>query len=119
MDATWKKKWVEALRSGEYKQGKDFLRVNDTFCCLGVLCDLVGKEQGALWDYENTINGDRLGMFDGIKEFLPMSVMEVVGLTDDSPSVPTGIEDREDTLATFNDRGTSFLEIADLIEKHL
>ena len=41
MDAQWKTKWVEALRSGNYEQGKDSLREGDQFCCLGVLTDLV------------------------------------------------------------------------------
>lgn len=32
------KKWLAALRSGEYKQGKQTLRTSDNkFCCLGVL----------------------------------------------------------------------------------
>ena len=32
-----KEKWVEALRSGEYKQGLGVLQVGGRFCCLGVL----------------------------------------------------------------------------------
>ena len=36
-------KWVEALRSGKYKQGKSALKKDDSFCCLGVLCDIIGK----------------------------------------------------------------------------
>lgn len=42
-------KWVEALESGNYKQGEGVLRerVNgrkrdDNFCCLGVGCDIAG-----------------------------------------------------------------------------
>lgn len=37
---------VEALRSDEYKQGRKQLRKGDTFCCLGVACDLYAKETG-------------------------------------------------------------------------
>jgi len=33
-------KWVKALRSGKYKQGRNRLRKKDRFCCLGVLCEL-------------------------------------------------------------------------------
>lgn len=41
------KKWISALRSGEYKQGKFRLkRINEggscQYCCLGVLCETVG-----------------------------------------------------------------------------
>ena len=44
MDAQLKKVWVEALRSGEYKQGKGMLyRPEETHCCLGVLCKVAGK----------------------------------------------------------------------------
>lgn len=39
------KKWLEALRSGKYKQGVGALRretlEGEKFCCLGVLCDIV------------------------------------------------------------------------------
>ena len=42
-------KWVDALRSGEYKQTRGALRGDDEgnepkFCCLGVACDLYAKE---------------------------------------------------------------------------
>lgn len=36
-------KWVDALESGEYAQGKHVLRSNDNkFCCLGVAADKAG-----------------------------------------------------------------------------
>ncbi|MDO9068607.1 MAG: hypothetical protein Q7W05_09135 [Deltaproteobacteria bacterium] len=46
MDAELKKKWVAALRSGEYRQGKHMLLDSNTnsYCCLGVLCVAAGKE---------------------------------------------------------------------------
>ena len=31
-------KWCDALRSGEYKQGKEALQTDTGFCCLGVAC---------------------------------------------------------------------------------
>lgn len=47
MDTDVKKKWIAALRSGDYKQGKHYLENNFTangsrFCCLGVLCKVLG-----------------------------------------------------------------------------
>lgn len=45
-----KRKWLEALRSGEYKQGRSYLHYQqagsgeERFCCLGVLCDLAVRE---------------------------------------------------------------------------
>lgn len=43
-------KWLKALRSGKYKQGRGALcqidkKGAESFCCLGVLCDLYNKEQ--------------------------------------------------------------------------
>ena len=39
----FKNKWIKALKSGKYIQGKDRIYdVNtDTYCCLGVACDIV------------------------------------------------------------------------------
>lgn len=38
-----RKKWIDALRSGKYAQYKGQLRCRDSFCCLGVLCDVYGE----------------------------------------------------------------------------
>lgn len=42
-----KSKWIEALRSGKYRQGDTYLCQsddksfqNERYCCLGVLCDI-------------------------------------------------------------------------------
>lgn len=44
-----KRKWIHALRSGSYKQGKYTLRdIGNNFCCLGVLCDVVDPDR---WEY--------------------------------------------------------------------
>ncbi len=45
MNKTYKKLWVEALRSDKYKQGRNRLRRDNKFCCLGVLCDVFRKRQ--------------------------------------------------------------------------
>lgn len=47
MNKEVKKKWLKALRSGEYDQGKGCLLTRtskgDKFCCLGVLCNLYAQ----------------------------------------------------------------------------
>ena len=40
------KKWIDALRSGKYKQGRGQLVKGDRYCCLGVLCDVAKQEFG-------------------------------------------------------------------------
>jgi hypothetical protein len=39
-----KAKWIEALRSGAYRQGRGQLKFGDRYCCLGVLCKVMGVE---------------------------------------------------------------------------
>lgn len=44
------KEWIAALRSGKYKQGRAKLKQRDvageqTYCCLGVLCEVAGLEE--------------------------------------------------------------------------
>ena len=51
---THAKAWIEALRSGNYKQGRlrlhTVVRDNESrFCCLGVACDLYRNEGGGEW----------------------------------------------------------------------
>lgn len=35
------KQWLEALRSGEFKQTKETLQDNEGYCCLGVACKVL------------------------------------------------------------------------------
>lgn len=109
--------WVQALRSGEYQQGKKALRAQDSFCCLGVLCELHRQAEGGEWvpglseteapagsqEYHAT-NGD----WD--HSLLPEAVQEWAGLQSVSP----GVGDKE--LPECNDRGWTFNQLADLIE---
>lgn len=118
MNKRIKAKWLEALRSGRYKQGRDKLKNGDKFCCLGVLCDLHRLEN-------NKTRKLKLGWGEGetyLDEdaILPDAVMEWAGLETKNPIV----EDYD--LATFNDgykgckvRPHTFKQIAKLIEKHL
>lgn len=40
-----KEDWLKALKSGEYVQGRTLFENKETnkFCCLGVLCKVIGK----------------------------------------------------------------------------
>jgi hypothetical protein len=42
MDQKIKKKWIKALRSGEYEQGIGRLHYDGKYCCLGVLMAVQG-----------------------------------------------------------------------------
>jgi hypothetical protein len=110
MNPQIKQKWVSALRSGDYQQTKGRLRKEDKFCCLGVLCDLYGKENNVEWE----INEDSgKYMFQNKGADLPFSVIEWSGIADSGPLGNGQIG----TLAALNDSGTTFNEIAYVIEK--
>ena len=112
MNPQIKQKWVSALRSGEYQQGQYCLRKEDKFCCLGVLCDLYGKENNVEW---NLVNNGHNYEFQEFESYLPYSVRKWAGVEGCNPIV----NDEESTLVRLNDGGSTFNEIADVIEKQL
>ncbi|KGM36152.1 hypothetical protein [Inquilinus limosus] len=101
-------KWVEALRSGEYQQGKHQLRDGDGFCCLGVACDLFAKLEGiGEWD-----NGHFKIQHEREFGVLLTPVRTWLGLQSN-----TGDINPTKCLTSLNDRGYSFAELADVIEE--
>ena len=112
MNQQVKQKWVSALRSGDYQQTKYYLHTGDGFCCLGVLCDLYGKEHNVEWNLAN--NGNNYE-FQDRPSCPPFSVTEWAGIVSSNPYICS----RSFTLAELNDNGSTFNEIADLIEEHL
>lgn len=52
------KNWATELVGGTYAQGQHALRCkDDTFCCLGVACDLAQKDVNGRWDMDG--NNDK------------------------------------------------------------
>jgi hypothetical protein len=112
MNPQVKEKWLSALRSGNYQQTQLHLHKEDGFCCLGVLCDLYGKENNVEWNLANSgINCE----FQDMNVTLPLSVMEWAGVESPNPYIGS----RSLTLGELNDSGSTFNEIADLVEEHL
>ena len=112
MNEEVKVKWIEALKSGQYEQGKRRLRTGDKFCCLGVLCDLHAIETGRAWE-EEKYRGAYLGKTD----YLPSEVKEWAELISNDPMVGVGHD--QVNLSIINDNGKTFEEIANIIEKDL
>jgi hypothetical protein len=110
MNEEFKRKWVEALRSGKYAQGTGRLRDGDSFCCLGVLCDLSDSSK---WDGFRT--------YDGATALPPFRLARDVGIPG-GECIVTECRDRRGesvTLAELNDHGFSYAQIADVIEHFL
>lgn len=110
--------WVEAIRSGDYKQGKNVLRdlTQDLYCCLGVACDI--SELG-LWQQVNNLQyynimNENAGMWS----YLPEKVRHWLGLKTNAGDL-NDVGKRmlsANTLAYANDMNVDFGKIADTIE---
>ena len=125
MNPEVKAKWVEALRSGEYRQTKGYLHRNGGgFCCLGVLCDVAVKDG---LDIRTEVSRMYVGhrgytSYAGETLTLPEPVAEWAGIVTEKPDEGT-LSDPVvggQSLSTWNDEDNAKLhEIADLIEDHL
>lgn len=117
MNKEVKKKWIKALRSGEYKKGRNSLKIIQgdkiTYCCLGVLCDLYGKENGTKWSKNTTPYPEFLRQMS----VLPKVVMNWAGLTTTTGDIKYK-NGKVSSLMNLNDNGRSFKWIASVIEKY-
>jgi hypothetical protein len=107
--------WLEALRSGDYKQGRERLhRINDDgssgYCCMGVLCELaIGSMPVYRYQAEDEW-GDPVFSYDGDDSYPPVNVMQWANLDRTAQFTLSRLNDDE----VFN-----FSEIADWIEANL
>lgn len=120
MNKDIKQEWVDALRSGEYKQTKGNLRTDSGFCCLGVLCDLYAKHKPACWKPSDCTGFNHYWFYpdaddmNACSQTLPNAVYKWAELPENNP-----IAIRNRSLAELNDGGYSFTEIANIIEENL
>jgi len=109
----FKEKWIAALRSGSYEQGKSYLFDGEGYCCLGVACALVGVQ--------DSLMEDRSWPWY-LKGYLPNNFPKLLleDITNYNPDHPTSRQKTPVTkLAAMNDHGRSFKYIANWIEKNL
>jgi len=101
MDKKLKDKWTARLRSGQYFQGRGaFRNLENEFCCLGVLCDIVnpvgwrvGIDRWYFWK-------DQKGEFDTTQ-------LDALGLSN---------EDQTSLIRMNDDERADFNQIADWID---
>jgi hypothetical protein len=112
LNPEFKAKWLEALRSGKYKQTTGVLRSAEGFCCLGVACDLVDPDSWSTPnDFGYTHGAARTTAIPGNDVQKAMFGDWFIGET-------------FDPLTSRNDGGEgrkrqSFKQLANLIERHL
>jgi len=129
--ANWKKlplpflnKWVTALRSGEFKQGKSLLKTgNDEYCCLGVLSHIQGRLTKNLNGWVDCPISP--SSYRGVGKLLGDNPCIIAGLNplgEFPPSIWLERRNKDGSNAVFkslayaNDCGVSFAEIADILE---
>lgn len=104
LEPKFKAKWLAALRSNKYAQGRDWLRNNSKYCCLGVACDVLkpnGWNDANSWQYDNYASRSTTVIPDSVRSLIRLSKKE------------------QDHLINMNDRGDDFNRIADHIEHNL
>jgi hypothetical protein len=127
------KKWVKALRSGKYKQGRGLLKQFDKHgearhCCLGVLCELYNQDMKKQKKKTLCVEDDlftspltnklvKSSAFDDECELLPTSVKNWAELRSNDGAVFSG--DKFLCLSEANDNGKRFTTIANIIEQNV
>lgn len=117
------KKWIKALRSGEYKQGQTGRLKSDTgYCCLGVLCEIASKEGLGIFDNNGIFhaNGEQK------RQSLPSDVLAWSEMKNymgyfQSDLGEVSLWNMNDGVTNKNqlaDNRLSFNEIADVIEEY-
>lgn len=93
----FKRKWINALKSGEFRQAEGVLKVtgSEQYCCLGVACIIAGIDPRFIEKKQLPTN---LDLEDQAK--LPPFFREI------------GNEDAMEKLANMNDAGVPFEKIA-------
>lgn len=111
-------RWIVALRSEEYKQGRKKLKVGDRFCCLGVLCDLSKVGEWRDSPYESLLGQHQsylVKFYPATSTVLPSPVLGALAF-----GAPWFDFSVQDDLVHMNDNmNKTFDEIADYLEhKH-
>lgn len=121
MDRHIKERWIEALRSGQYKQGTGLMRNSQNeFCALGVLCDVYVRDGLGSWEKPtpDATHPDSWQMHAPYsvesEMFPPTAVARWAGFEDRMPFLHT--DDGPEPVYVLNDNGVSFELLADLIE---
>ena len=129
MNPEIKQQWLSALRSGEYKQTQQSLRQNDSFCCMGVLCDILKSRVQGKWeeDFFISISGTTEEVPTPDIDFIAGTTINSLSISREmlekhlSPKDRNSLHPQKDMyyLSDLNDSvGLSFTQIADIIEAY-
>jgi hypothetical protein len=116
-------KWVQALRSGEYRQGRgvlcDIYDGKRRFCCLGVLCEVAINSGLKIETKEKEKYGALVMNYARSHIFLPESVRNFTEMHSINGEIFLEEYGGKVSLADLNDhKNFSFESIANVIEAH-
>ena len=103
---------VKALKSGEFKQGTEFLERDGKYCALGILSLLSLVEGQCTY---NQIDG--LGRFDNKRFTLSYNTLTWAGMGLEDFKAEVIYERELTSIGDLNDRGVSFKELARIIDR--
>lgn len=119
-------KWLEALRSGEYKQSHGVLynESQNGYCCLGVYCHVKGVDNDSLLSESFPWSLDReiAEMYKISSALAPEYKQDLFSADEWANEKDKVLEQLDEStfsffLANMNDSDKSFTEIADIIEE--
>ena len=77
--------WIRALKSEKYPQGQYTLNNGESFCCLGVLCEVV--------EFKKTGDSSSGYLYGGSKDLLNTSQRRKIGLTKEGMNLLSRLND--------------------------
>jgi hypothetical protein len=105
--------WVQALRSGKYKQAKATLKsASGGYCCLGVACRLFGEVAGKRVRFRLKGPGVTIDGQTYTQELLPLPVAEWLGMMDE-PGDPYSAGERDPQVYDDNGSDVSLTDLND------
>jgi len=109
MNPKIKRRWLQALRSGKYTQGKNVLHKikSDEYCCLGVLCEIAVKDRIIPAPEVELVKNRRCYSYDDEARFPSETVLNWAGLDGYAAQ----------RIAEVNDSSDSFEEVIPTIHK--
>lgn len=114
--------WVEALRSGKYKQGTGNLyrHDSDSYCCLGVWCDVHYSEYKEHWKTCSFITLENVNVPDELYGADYDNLAYILACLNDGNIKAVNIALQENNIEIdYTNRDFSFVQIADFIEKYV
>lgn len=121
------KKWIAALETGAYSQARHHLRIGNSYCCMGVACDLIYPDGWVPFEggYGFSLPNEK-GQIMSTNEFILPAIRRVYGgmgplgfyVDGRFPDGDGGSLDiKHLSLTALNDLGATFKELAEILTK--